>query len=93
MIEEFPFTTKFLQIEKDIHSLESLIAQAVRETKERLASQTWARLTWEQRITLHPYVMVSTLVTSKSKTVVYHVPLSTTDSTLVVCETLSQMQF
>jgi hypothetical protein len=86
MIEEFPFTTKFLNAEKNVSSLRSLIAIASAETKNKLALLTWARKTWYERATENQIIAVD--VDSTEDLVMYHLPHS-----VVVCETLSQMQF
>jgi hypothetical protein len=86
MIEEFPFTTRVLQAEKDTHSLRKLIATHTKDVKDKLASQTWTRKTWYERATENQIVAVD--IDSTEDFVMYHLPHS-----VVVCETLSQMQF
>lgn len=51
-----------------------------------LASYTWARLTWFKRATEHKTVAVD--MESTHDFTMYHLP-----HTVVVCETLCQMQF
>ena len=98
VIEEFDFTSKVLQREKldnalkDIEDLRNFLRISVTENKNRLADLTWARLTWEQRVTLSTRIAVPT----NSKTEYYLAIGSTKRHTYrepIVCETLCQMQF
>lgn len=76
MIEKFEFTTNYFDAQ-------------IKEANNQFASLTWARLTWEQRVTLHPNIAVSVVFNKDSKAVRYHSPLCMP----IVCETLCQMQF
>lgn len=58
-----------------------------------LASYTWARLTWEQRVTLNNFVAVPITAKATDQEVKYY-PLNSNSNGLTIwCETLSQMQF
>lgn len=58
-----------------------------------LASYTWARLTWEQRITLSDKIAVSVSTKAFEPKAKYYFATQTYKRGAVVCETLSQMQF
>ena len=75
MIEEFSFTTKYFDKE-------------VREANNQLAALSWARLTWEQRVTQHSKVALTVDTQITDKKIYYRIGYH-----MIACETLSQMQF
>ena len=58
-----------------------------------LASYTWARLTWEQRITLSDKIACSIDTKPDSKVAKYYLATKTYKQDSISVETLSQMQF
>ena len=62
----------------------------IKMLNNELASYTWARLTWEQRVTLVKDIFVSSIYKLSDREVYYH---SKSGKTTIHCTTLSQMQF
>jgi hypothetical protein len=86
MLEEFDYTTKVLA--QDLQEFQAFLTRENKEIRNKLASQTWARLTWEQRVARN-FIVGVCKGTSKNNVNVFY--FCRTNGYLV--ETLSQMQF